>query len=105
MIVAYSRYTIWNWHRDDATADMRRGGIELDPIPYLGSNEMLIAPSRTKDKAVIAVIDPHLSWYWRDALLRNACLRARIWRSLVRVERGSGCRSRLWVTVTTFRSR
>ncbi|HEV8148039.1 MAG TPA: penicillin acylase family protein [Bryobacteraceae bacterium] len=63
MIVAYSRYTIWNWHRDDATADMRRGGIELDPIPYLGSNEMLIAPSRTKDKAVIAVIDPHLSWY------------------------------------------
>src|SRR5579872_776002 len=62
-VVAYSRYTIWNWHQGDAAADLRRGGIEPDPIPYLGSNEMLIAPWRTAAKAPIAVIDPHLSWY------------------------------------------
>lgn len=63
MIVAYSRFTIWSWHQGDAAGDLRRGGIEPDPIPYLGSNEMLISPSRTAAKAVIAVIDPHLSWY------------------------------------------
>jgi acyl-homoserine-lactone acylase len=62
-VVAYSRFTIWSWHQGDAAGDLRRGGIEPDPIPYLGSNEMLIAPSRTKEKAPIAVIDPHLSWY------------------------------------------
>lgn len=63
MIVAYSRFNIWSWHQGDAAADLRRGGIEPDPIPYLGSNEMLVAPSRTALKAVIAIIDPHLSWY------------------------------------------
>jgi acyl-homoserine-lactone acylase len=62
-VVAYSRYTIWSWHLGDAAADLRRGGMEPDAMPYLGSNEMLIAPSRTAAKAPIAVIDPHLSWY------------------------------------------
>ena len=62
-VVAYSRYTIWSWHQNDAAADLKRAGIEPDPIPYLGSNEMLIAPFRTAAKAPIAVIDPHLSWY------------------------------------------
>jgi hypothetical protein len=42
MIVAYSRFTIWRWHESDAADDLRRGGIQPDPIPYLGSNEMLI---------------------------------------------------------------
>jgi acyl-homoserine-lactone acylase len=63
MIVGLSRYTIWSWHQADAAGDLKRGGIEPDPIPYLGSNEMLIAPGRTASHAVIAVIDPHLSWY------------------------------------------
>ncbi len=62
-VVAYSRYTIWSWHQGDAAADLKRGGIEPDPIPYLGSNEVLIAPSRTAAHAPIAIIDPHLSWY------------------------------------------
>ena len=62
-VVAYSRYTIWSWHQGDAAADLLRGGIEPDPIPYLGSNQMLIAPSRTAAKAPIAIIDPHLGWY------------------------------------------
>jgi acyl-homoserine-lactone acylase len=62
-VVAYSRFTIWRWHQDDAAGDLRRGGIEPDPTPYLGSNQMLIAPSRTAAGAPIAIIDPHLSWY------------------------------------------
>jgi len=62
-VVAYSRFTIWRWHQDDAAGDLRRGGIEPDPTPYLGSNQMLIAPSRTAARAPIAIIDPHLSWY------------------------------------------
>lgn len=62
-IVAYSRYTIWRWHEGDAAGDLRRAGIQPDPLPYMGSNQMLIAPSRTAMKAPIAVIDPHLSWY------------------------------------------
>ena len=43
--------------------DLQRGGIQPDPAGYRGSNEMLIAPSRTAMNAPIAVIDPHLSWY------------------------------------------
>ncbi len=62
-VIAYSRFTIWSWHQGDAAADLKRGGIEPDPIPYLGSNQMLIAGSRTAAHAPIAIIDPHLSWY------------------------------------------
>jgi acyl-homoserine lactone acylase PvdQ len=62
-IVAYSRYTVWRWHEGDAADDLRRGGIEPDPVPYRGSNQMLIAASRTAMGAPIAIIDPHLSWY------------------------------------------
>ena len=62
-IVAFSRYSIWRWHEGDASDDLRRGGITPDPQPYLGSNQMLIAPWRTAVKAPIAVVDPHLSWY------------------------------------------
>ncbi|MBI3209623.1 MAG: penicillin acylase family protein [Candidatus Solibacter usitatus] len=62
-IVAYGRFTIWRWHEGDAGDDLRRAGIQPDPIPYRGSNQMLIAPSRTAMKAPIAIIDPHLSWY------------------------------------------
>ncbi|MBI4908893.1 MAG: penicillin acylase family protein, partial [Acidobacteria bacterium] len=62
-VVAYGRYTIWRWHEGDAADDLKKGGIEPDPIPYRGSNQMLIAPKRTAMKAPIAIIDPHLSWY------------------------------------------
>lgn len=62
-IVAYGRYTIWRWHEGDAASDLRKAGVEPDPLPYMGSNQMLIAPWRTAMKSVIAVIDPHLSWY------------------------------------------
>lgn len=62
-IVGYSRFTIWSWHQGDAAADLRRGGIEPDPIMYRGSNQMLVAPSRTQANAPLAVVDPHLSWY------------------------------------------
>jgi acyl-homoserine-lactone acylase len=63
MCVALSRYIIWGWPEGEAGGDLKRGGIEPDPIEYHGSNEWLVAPSRTKDKAPIVLIDPHLGWY------------------------------------------
>jgi len=63
MCVAVGRFIIWGWPEGDAGGDMKRGGIEPDPIAYRGSNQWLIAAERTEAKAPIALIDPHLSWY------------------------------------------
>jgi acyl-homoserine-lactone acylase len=62
-VIALGRYIIWGWPLGEAAADLQRAGIQPDPAAYRGSNEMLIAPSRTAMNAPIAVIDPHLSWY------------------------------------------
>jgi acyl-homoserine-lactone acylase len=62
-VIALGRYIIWGWPEGEAGADLRRGGIEPDPVNYRGSNQMLLAPARTAMKAPIAVIDPHLGWY------------------------------------------
>jgi penicillin amidase len=62
-VVSLGRYIIWGWPLGEAAGDLRRGGIQPDPVEYRGSNEMLIAPRRTAMNAPIAVIDPHLSWY------------------------------------------
>lgn len=63
MVVALSRYIIFGWPLGEAAGDLRRGGIQPDPVSYRGSNQMLISASRTAVGAPIAVIDPHLSWY------------------------------------------
>ena len=62
-ILALGRYIIWGWPEGEAGGDLLRGGIRPDPVAYHGSNEMLLAPSRTAMHAPIAVVDPHLSWY------------------------------------------
>lgn len=62
-IVALGRYIIWGWPEGEAGGDLRRAGIDPDPVAYRGSNQMLLAPGKTAIKAPIAVIDPHLSWY------------------------------------------
>ena len=62
-IVALSRYILWGWPEGEAGGDLKRAGIDPDPVDYHGSNEMLLAPSRTAMHAPIAVVDPHLSWY------------------------------------------
>ncbi len=62
-VIALGRYIIWGWPMGEAGADLKRGGIEPDPVAYRGSNEMLLAPRKTAMKAPIAVIDPHLGWY------------------------------------------
>jgi acyl-homoserine-lactone acylase len=61
--VALGRYIIWNWPMGEAASDLKRAGLELSPLGYRGSNEMLIAPKRTTMNAAIAVIDPHVPWY------------------------------------------
>jgi penicillin amidase len=62
-VVAFGRFTIWGWPEGEAGDDLKRAGIEPDPVAYHGSNEWLLAPWRTAMHAPIAVIDPHLSWY------------------------------------------
>jgi acyl-homoserine-lactone acylase len=62
-IVALSRHIIWGWPMGEAVGELRAAGVRLTPPAYRGSNEMLIAPSRSALKAPIAVVDPHLSWY------------------------------------------
>src|SRR5579862_1802206 len=61
--VALGRYIIWGWPEGEAGGKLLRAGIQPDPIAYHGSNEMLLAPSRTAMHVPIAVVDPHLSWY------------------------------------------
>jgi acyl-homoserine-lactone acylase len=63
MCIALSRYIIWGWPEGAAGGDLKRIGIEPDPVDYHGSNEWLVAPERTAYNAPIALIDPHLSWY------------------------------------------
>jgi acyl-homoserine lactone acylase PvdQ len=62
-VIALGRYIIYRWPEGEAAADLQRGGLEPFPVPYRGSNQMLVAPARTAMRAPIAVIDPHLSWY------------------------------------------
>ena len=62
-VIALGRYIIWGWPEGEVGGDLLRGGIRPDPMVYRGSNEWLLAPSRTALGAPIAVIDPHLSWY------------------------------------------
>jgi penicillin amidase len=63
MAVALSRFIIFGWPLGEAMGDLNRAGIKAEEMSYRGSNEMLIAPSRTAMNAPIAIIDPHLSWY------------------------------------------
>jgi len=62
-LVALGRYIIWGWPEGEAGGKLLHAGIQPDPIAYHGSNEMLLAPSRTAMHAPIAIVDPHLSWY------------------------------------------
>ncbi len=58
-----SRFIIWNWPEGQAEDDLDKVGLKQRPQPYLGSNEWVIAPDRSENGKVIALIDPHLSWY------------------------------------------
>lgn len=85
--IMLSRYIIYGWPLGQAFGDLQRGGIQPEPLAYRGSNEWVVAPSRTKLGAAIAVVDPHLSWYGEfrfyeqrmyaskdDAALSGACI-------------------------------
>jgi acyl-homoserine lactone acylase PvdQ len=61
--VALARYIIWGWPLGEAVHDLERAGIQLEPPPYRGSNEVLISKNRSAFGAPIAIVDPHLSWY------------------------------------------
>jgi penicillin amidase len=62
-VVALGRYIIWGWPEGDAGGDLLRAGIQPDPVSPRSSNEWVVTPGRTTDKAALALIDPHLGWY------------------------------------------
>ncbi len=62
-LIALGRFIIWGWMEGEMGADLMRGGVRPDPSLYRGSNQWLIAPSRSALGVPIALIDPHLSWY------------------------------------------
>lgn len=61
--VALSRHIISGWPVGDAQDDLERVGLKIGDLPYLGSNEWIVGPSNSASGKVIALIDPHLSWY------------------------------------------
>lgn len=62
-VVALGRYIIYGWPVGEALYDLEQGGLKMEDPAYRGSNEILLAPSRTAAGVPIAIIDPHLSWY------------------------------------------
>jgi penicillin amidase len=63
MCVALGRAVIWSWPLGEMADDLEAGGIKPPKVEYHGSNEMSLAPSKTKQGVPIAVIDPHLGFY------------------------------------------
>lgn len=62
-VMALGRYIIWGWPEGEIGGKLMAAGVPPRPMAYRGSNEMLLAGSRTATGAPIAIIDPHLSWY------------------------------------------
>jgi acyl-homoserine lactone acylase PvdQ len=63
MIVAFARFFAYTWSIDEAYADLRRGGIEPgEDVDSFGSNEFVVAVSRSAEGAPILAIDPHNPW-------------------------------------------
>jgi acyl-homoserine-lactone acylase len=63
MCVALTRAVIYPWPEGQAGEELIAGGVSPPKVEYRGSNEMALAPSKTKDKVAFAVIDPHLGFY------------------------------------------
>jgi acyl-homoserine lactone acylase PvdQ len=67
MPVAFGRQYIFGWPTGQAFGDLR--GVGLTPnfsVDMRASNEMAIAPSRSKEGFAMLIIDPHLAWFGRQ---------------------------------------
>ncbi len=63
MCAALTRAVIYPWPEGQIFEELVAGGVKPEPVEYRGSNEMALAPSKTKDKIALTVIDPHLGFY------------------------------------------
>lgn len=61
--VMLGRFIIWGWPEGQADDDLRQAGIQRGQPEYRGSNQWIVSPKRSAAGGVIALIDPHLSWY------------------------------------------
>ncbi len=62
-VVALSRLIIWGWPEGTAADELERIGIKPDPVEPRGSNQWVVAASRSEAGVPLALIDPHLSFY------------------------------------------
>ncbi len=63
MADAFGRMFLNNWSIDEAIGDIKRGGIEPDfTMTSRGSNQFVVAPSRSANGDAMLLIDPHLNW-------------------------------------------
>ncbi len=67
MPVAFGRQYIWGWPAGQAFGDLRAAGLTPNfTVDPRASNEIAVAPSRTKEKVAMLIIDPHLGWFGRQ---------------------------------------
>ncbi|HVS12430.1 MAG TPA: penicillin acylase family protein [Thermoanaerobaculia bacterium] len=63
MVLAFGRLFLYNWSIDEAYEDLERGGVDAGfESTSRGSNQFVVAPSRSATGNAILAIDPHLSW-------------------------------------------
>ena len=66
-VVAFTRFILWDYMIFSGISDCQRGGVKLsstmhramDATSNFASNEWLVAPARTADRAMIVLSDPH----------------------------------------------
>lgn len=67
MPVAFGRQYIFGWPTGQAFGDLRGAGLTPNfTVDMRASNEMAIAPSRSKEGVAMLIIDPHLAWFGRQ---------------------------------------
>ncbi len=67
MPVAFGRQYIFGWPTGQAFSDLRGAGLTPNfTVDMRASNEMAIAPSRSKEGVAMLIIDPHLAWFGRQ---------------------------------------
>ena len=64
-VIAMGRYIIWNWPMGEAAADLKRVGVELGPLSYRGSNELM--KSSPRRKRCRCRLRPGLVRCWNDS--------------------------------------
>jgi acyl-homoserine-lactone acylase len=61
-VVALTRLVVWPWPEGEAADDLKKGGIQPDPVEGRSSNEWSVSPKRSACGAAILLADPHVEY-------------------------------------------